>query len=387
MESDTEHTKKPASEQQSPLISNLNSLLQHRSREFRNDYESFRDHRGKYFQGSQGSQGTQGSHHHRHHYHHRRLNHFNRRKKTFCCVNCGKEGHVYKQCHEPITSFGIIAFKRAHPDHNRGPLDHVRKYTCMKHNETSKSSEMTNDGPSSSSEMTLTPTLCEFEQPIGEKLLYLMVQRKDTIGFIDFMRGKYPDKSPERERTLKIYLEEMTCEERLKLSQENFENLWDMLWINKLSLLYTNEYMDAKRKFAKLDVHELLRETQCQWTEQEYGFPKGRKNMYESNMECAIREFREETGYTSEQIRIISDKPWEEIFTGTNGIQYRHVYYIAEVLPGVDAPRIPLEDVKLAGEISNLGWFTYDECVNIIRPYDTAKKDLITRIHQRFKRN
>ena len=107
--------------------------------------------------------------------------------------------------------------------------------------------------------------------------------------------------------------------------------------------------------------------------------------MYESNMECAIREFREETGYTPDQIRIISDKPWEEVFTGTNGIKYRHVYYIAEILPNVD-PRIPLEDVKLAGEISNLGWFTYDQCVALIRPYDSAKKDLISRIHHKFLR-
>ena len=31
--------------------------------------------------------------------------------KNIYCVNCGEKGHVVKDCHGPITSFGIIAFK------------------------------------------------------------------------------------------------------------------------------------------------------------------------------------------------------------------------------------------------------------------------------------
>ena len=32
------------------------------------------------------------------------------KKKIFCC-NCGKFGHKYSKCNEPITSLGIIAIK------------------------------------------------------------------------------------------------------------------------------------------------------------------------------------------------------------------------------------------------------------------------------------
>lgn len=300
--------------------------------------------------------------HHKYHFYDRR------RRKTFCCVNCGTEGHVYKQCQEPITSFGIIAIKR----NNNGseelhPLDTVVKFKCEKHQQSS-------------------PDDIPKQAETNDNILYLMVQRKDTIGFIDFIRGKYPeDDIAEQERILKTYLEEMTCEERNKLSQGTFEDLWDMLWINKLSMLYINEYMEAKRKFNKLDVRKLLNSTECRWTEQEYGFPKGRKNMYESNLECAKREFKEESGYTSDQIKILSDKPWEEVFIGTNGIQYRHVYYMAEIMSHAIYPRIPLEDVKLAGEISNMGWFTFEQCNQIIRPYDIAKKELLTKVHEKYK--
>ena len=31
-------------------------------------------------------------------------------KKNTFCVNCGKYGHITKECFEPITSYGIILF-------------------------------------------------------------------------------------------------------------------------------------------------------------------------------------------------------------------------------------------------------------------------------------
>jgi 8-oxo-dGTP pyrophosphatase MutT (NUDIX family) len=300
-----------------------------------------------------------------------RSNYF-RRKRPFCCVNCGKEGHVYKQCQEPITSFGIIAFSRGRNNGNVGssPSHNSQRYKCSKH---------------SLLQNKTTVDTSKYVTPVDSSdLSYLMVQRKDTIGFIDFIRGKYPDNELERDKILKIYLEEMTCEERMYLARESFESLWDRLWINKLSLLYLNEYMEAKKKFSNIRVSDLLDRTECRWIEQEYGFPKGRKNIYESNLECAIREFQEETGYTLDQIRIINDRPWEENFVGTNGIRYRHIYYIAEV-PMVKEPRISLENVRQSGEISNIGWFTYEQCIDNIRPYDTAKKQLITNLHTRLR--
>ena len=35
---------------------------------------------------------------------------YNNKKKLFCC-NCGKYGHKYSKCNDPITSLGIIAIK------------------------------------------------------------------------------------------------------------------------------------------------------------------------------------------------------------------------------------------------------------------------------------
>ena len=55
------------------------------------------------------------------------------------CNNCGKTGHIFQNCKKPIISSGIIAFRK-----------------------------------------------------IDNQIQYLMICRKDTLGYVDFMRGKYP---------------------------------------------------------------------------------------------------------------------------------------------------------------------------------------------------
>src|SRR6202012_5347638 len=37
--------------------------------------------------------------------------HYNKFKKNIYCGNCGKYGHTYKKCSEPITSLGIVNIK------------------------------------------------------------------------------------------------------------------------------------------------------------------------------------------------------------------------------------------------------------------------------------
>ena len=52
------------------------------------------------------------------------------------CNNCGKSGHLYHQCKIPITSIGVIAYRK-----------------------------------------------------IENETQFLLIRRKDTLGFIDFIRG------------------------------------------------------------------------------------------------------------------------------------------------------------------------------------------------------
>ena len=53
------------------------------------------------------------------------------------CTNCGLHGHIFRNCQAPVTSYGIIVFKNSE-----------------------------------------------------NGLQYLMIRRKDTFGYIDFIRSK-----------------------------------------------------------------------------------------------------------------------------------------------------------------------------------------------------
>jgi ADP-ribose pyrophosphatase YjhB (NUDIX family) len=204
------------------------------------------------------------------------------------------------------------------------------------------------------------------------------------MGYIDFIRGKYPEDDFElRNELFKTFLNEMTDEEKKNILTKSFDELWKDLWINHQSKTFINEYENAKRKFEKLNLSEFKGLHKMGFSFTEFGFPKGRRNMKETNIACAEREFFEETGYSKKNYKFIKNYPtiYEE-FTGTNGIKYKHIYYLVKMKDNVMPPTIDKNNIIQTGEVRNIGWFTYDECMSLIRPYDTAKKNVITQVNK-----
>jgi 8-oxo-dGTP pyrophosphatase MutT (NUDIX family) len=280
-----------------------------------------------------------------------------KRYKNVYCVNCGIKGHVVKDCDAPITSFGIIAFKIV-TDKESENFDKNDELNCILQN----LNQTKNDYP---------------------KIKFLMIQRKDTMGYIDFIRGKYPEDNTEvRDNLFKIFLNEMTKKEKENLLSKTFDELWRDLWINHSSKTFINEYDNAKRKFEKLNLKQLVKLDEPSFDFTEFSFAKGRKNMKEQNIACAEREFFEETGYCKKNYKFIKNYPIIcEEFTGTNGIKYKHIYYLVKMKDNILPPKIDKNNIVQTGEVRNVGWFTYDECMLLIRPYDEAKKNVITKVN------
>jgi 8-oxo-dGTP pyrophosphatase MutT (NUDIX family) len=114
----------------------------------------------------------------------------------------------------------------------------------------------------------------------------------------------------------------------------------------------------------------------------EWGFAKGRKNLNESGLECAIREFKEETGLFDDDFRIIPRfNPVAENFIGSDGVRYSHIYYLAEVKNNIDM-RYRSKNACLLQEVKNIGFFEYKECYNLFRDYDVQKKFTLTKIRE-----
>jgi 8-oxo-dGTP pyrophosphatase MutT (NUDIX family) len=278
--------------------------------------------------------------------------------KNIYCVNCGEKGHVVKDCHGPITSFGIIAFKIVE-NANDELLDknlELRDILSYSNSNTNNQSY--------------------------PKIKFLMIQRKDTMGFTDFVRGKYPEDANEYNKVLPIFLNEMTEKEKQSLLTKSFDDIWKELWVNHDSKCFRNEYDFAYKKFSKLDIPNLINQSKTCFKYTEFGFPKGRRNMKETNIACAEREFYEETGYNKNCYDFIKNYPTiHEEFVGTNGVRYRHIYYLVKIKKDVPPPKIDYKNKIQTGEVQNIGWFSYDECMSLIRHYDIAKKQVIKNVY------
>ena len=199
------------------------------------------------------------------------------------CNNCGKNGHVFQNCKKPIISSGIIS------------------YTY-------------------------------FENTIK----YLLICRKNSLGFVDFIRGKYNLTNISHISNL---IDEMTINEKNLLLTKDFDDLWYYVWGDYVGNQYSNEEYNSKEKFNKLKLglinnitlKFLIEQSKTNWVEPEWGFPKGRRNSGENDIQCAIREYRED-GPQNLKRHVIKIR--DGIYTGKQLEKYLNINVFSAPAPG-----------------------------------------------------
>ena len=248
------------------------------------------------------------------------------------CSNCGKNGHVYKNCKNPIISYGIMLFKY-----------------------------------------------------YNNNLSILLVQRKDSISYIEFIRGKYSITNTNKLLTI---LSNITKTELSNILNNSFDILWHKLWssnIDKTSVLkFEKEYNSSLKKFNfikcknnTINIYDILTLLKIKYNDTEWGIPKGRRNNQESDLTVAIREFEEETNIKSSEYTLLDSlSPLRERFIGTNNIKYDHIYYIA-ICKNNLIPYIDKNNINQIIEIKDINWFTQENSIKYIRKYETEKKKVI----------
>jgi len=251
------------------------------------------------------------------------------------CNNCDKNGHTFNNCRKPITSYGIIVFRK------------------NKMNEPE----------------------------------YLTVCRKHTFGYIDFMRGHYAINNKIK---IKDIINEMTNKEKIDILNKSFIELWSDLWGPQHVSYFINEETFACEKYNTLlngimvnnnyyNTASLIKESKTSWSMPEWGFPKGRKNYKEEMLHCAKREWCEETGFTSKNLDIIENIDMlHEIVIGSNYKTYNDTYYIAKFVDIDSNDSDIIHYQKL--EISNAAWMTFDKLLKYIRPYHFERINIIKKV-------
>jgi 8-oxo-dGTP pyrophosphatase MutT (NUDIX family) len=270
------------------------------------------------------------------------------------CSNCNKLGHYFRECKEPVTSYGIIAYRVKQPETAMEPavLDNIGR----------------------------PDTVNGLEE---KHIEFLMIQRKDTLGYVEFLRGKY---NPSNTDYVQSLFNQMTTDELDRLDAYDFETLWNALWSNQISRQYKQEYDNALAKYNSLGTDEItgkklkeyIKNAPRDWVTPEWGFPKGRRGNRESEIACAVREFVEETGLEESQFVIVKNLlPIEEVFLGGNRIQYRHRYFMAYCRQTTEV-KIDQSNSIMNREIGDIGWYSYEKAIELIRPYNIEKRQVLT---------
>ena len=257
--------------------------------------------------------------------------------KIMYCNNCGGRGHVFKTCKDPITSCGVLLLREIHEP--------------MKL-------------PNNPSNVSV-----------------LMVKRKDSMAYMEFIRGKY---LMEPLDLVKRLISNMTIHEQKKITTEEFDTLWTDMW-GKGRDTRSIEYEVSKRQYEALDRETIVRENTSKFVDPEWGFPKGRRMKGETDVDCAVREFWEETNIPAEAYEIIPSRVYTEIFTGTNNVKYKHVYFLALLkhskLINTDQKLTPMQ----RREVSEVSWKTLKQAREITRPHYTERKKILETVEREIQ--
>lgn len=255
------------------------------------------------------------------------------------CNNCGLKGHVQRDCRNPVLSCGNLIFRT------------------------------------------------DTDEP-----KVLMIQRKDSLCFIEFIRGKYDVFNIDY---IQILIDKFTIDEKQNIINHNFDELWSTLWmIDITNIQKNNDYNKGYDKYKKLkegfrynkknifiNLQYFVDNSKTNYEMTEWEFPKGRRNHRESNLDCANREFQEETNYLLEDYQLIKNVyPFTEEFMGENRIRYKYLYYIGYLLNYKKEIFIDKDNKDQVTELKGIKWLTQKESLDIIRDYHHTRYKIINEI-------
>ena len=308
------------------------------------------------------------------------------------CVNCGSNNHNLKECKDYVISLGIICIQNHFKNKNNNKINTKELFKTGINDYVKQK----NISGFNLDKFYYTKNYKDDDKKyFDENSEYCLICRRNSIGYVEFIRGKYSFK---RKNYIKKLFSLMSKNELEDILANDFETLWKKLWlIDDKKFVETNDYLNSRSKFLILktgvkfddsedivNMNDIIKQIQFVFEEPEWMPPKGRRNVYETDLDASIREFCEETNLNNNDINVLNIKPLIEIYRGSNNIMYKTIYYIAEYVGDLNTTtklksRGKNDNQKV--EISDIAWCNIKKSTQLIRGYHKEKKRIMKYVH------
>jgi len=228
----------------------------------------------------------------------------------------------------------------------------------------------------------ITYGLVVYHQNIGEEPVFHIVQRRDTLAYIEFIRGHVS------ENKLETFFSNMTNEEKLRIISHKFEDLWIDLFPNKGT--FPEMFYKSKTLFDYYNSIGILQKTYQNTIDKsielEWSIPKGRKKSEkEVNLICAQREYREETKNKC-YLEFVDLPPIDCFYPTPND---KIVFYIArsKFRPQpvyTSEERSFIQRDYVSDETNDIKWMTIKECESLL---SEKYIELLKQVNDSIKKN
>lgn len=218
------------------------------------------------------------------------------------------------------------------------------------------------------------------------QLEILLVKKRYTYEFCDFVLGNYDSSSRESINTsVRKLVNNMTIHEKIDILSLNFDTMWFKIWLESPilksykpiintenaydTLKKIKSYEKKKKKFTNVFLRDngerlkniVLNSKNNTSIELMWEIPKGRKRKIETNLDCAIREFKEETNIEQDNYNILFDiNPIIETLNSSN-TTYIHKYFVAYSTYQSKPELKIIKNLSQVTEISSIKWLKLNE--------------------------
>jgi ADP-ribose pyrophosphatase YjhB (NUDIX family) len=253
--------------------------------------------------------------------------------------------------------------------------------------------------------------LCRHNPQKNNQVEILLIKKRYSYHFFSFVYGHYKKNN---DKGLKYLFDNMSFPEKIDILGMQFENMWYRIWLNNpenkfnIRNLYpkiqdesymTDEriqelYLKNKQRFknnfvnnGSKKLHHLIHSSTN--SEILWEIPKGRKSPNETDIDCAMREFYEETLVKPDTYRVLRHIPPIIETNYDNEVEYKNVYFIANASSdNVPEPHLDFRNFKQISEVAQVKWVGLNE-ITFMSLNDITHNKLIqlyTTIIKKYKR-